>query len=67
MVFLVNLIEVGLCLQHLLDFNDRPDLGPEDKEMLIEDLVFVSILCEEQPAHFTSFLIAMIGRYRYES
>jgi len=26
-------------MQHLLDYNDRPDLGPEDREMLIEDLV----------------------------
>lgn len=26
-------------LQHLLDYNDRPDLSHEDREMLIEDLV----------------------------
>lgn len=26
-------------LQHLLDYNDRPDLTHEDREMLIEDLV----------------------------
>ncbi|KAG5051650.1 hypothetical protein JHK87_003848 [Glycine soja] len=25
--------------QHLLDYNDRPDLSPEDRDMLIEDLV----------------------------
>lgn len=25
--------------QHLLDYNDRPDLGHEDRDMLIEDLV----------------------------
>ncbi|XWS64375.1 hypothetical protein CRYUN_Cryun06bG0180800 [Craigia yunnanensis] len=28
-----------LSLQHLLEYNDRPDLGHEDREMLIEDLV----------------------------
>jgi phosphoenolpyruvate carboxylase len=28
-----------LYLQHLLDYNDRPDLTQEDREMLIEDLV----------------------------
>ncbi|KAK0574012.1 hypothetical protein LWI29_016977 [Acer saccharum] len=26
-------------IAHLLDYNDRPDLGHEDREMLIEDLV----------------------------
>ncbi|GAU23501.1 hypothetical protein TSUD_39800 [Trifolium subterraneum] len=26
-------------IAHLLDYNDRPDLSPEDREMLIEDLV----------------------------
>ncbi|KAJ4710604.1 Phosphoenolpyruvate carboxylase [Melia azedarach] len=26
-------------LAHLLDYNDRPDLGHEDREMLIEDMV----------------------------
>ncbi|BAT98898.1 hypothetical protein VIGAN_10025900 [Vigna angularis var. angularis] len=26
-------------IAHLLDYNDRPDLGPEDRDMLIEDLV----------------------------
>ncbi|MCI32642.1 phosphoenolpyruvate carboxylase 4-like, partial [Trifolium medium] len=26
-------------MQHLLDYNDRPDLGHEDREMVIEDLV----------------------------
>ncbi|KAK9277264.1 hypothetical protein L1049_006803 [Liquidambar formosana] len=26
-------------IAHLLDYNDRPDLGNEDREMLIEDLV----------------------------
>jgi len=26
-------------MQHLLDYNDRPDLGPEDREMVIEDMV----------------------------
>ncbi|XP_024630663.1 phosphoenolpyruvate carboxylase 4 [Medicago truncatula] len=26
-------------IAHLLDYNDRPDLGPEDREMVIEDLV----------------------------
>ncbi|KAL5057865.1 hypothetical protein RYX36_029469 [Vicia faba] len=26
-------------IAHLLDYNDRPDLIPEDREMLIEDLV----------------------------
>ncbi|XVE53380.1 hypothetical protein DITRI_Ditri02bG0199600 [Diplodiscus trichospermus] len=28
-----------VCKQHLLEYNDRPDLGHEDREMLIEDLV----------------------------
>lgn len=28
-----------LRIAHLLDYNDRPDLGPEDREMLIDDLV----------------------------
>ncbi|KAL2347466.1 hypothetical protein Fmac_001466 [Flemingia macrophylla] len=28
-----------VCKQHLLDYNDRPDLSPEDRDMLIEDLV----------------------------
>ncbi|KGN51545.1 phosphoenolpyruvate carboxylase 4-like isoform X1 [Cucumis sativus] len=28
-----------LRIAHLLDYNDRPDLSPEDREMLIEDLV----------------------------
>ncbi|KAL0408806.1 UNVERIFIED_CONTAM: Phosphoenolpyruvate carboxylase 4 [Sesamum radiatum] len=28
-----------VCKQHLLEYNDRPDLGDEDREMLIEDLV----------------------------
>ncbi|KAF5957988.1 hypothetical protein HYC85_005213 [Camellia sinensis] len=31
--------EPARSLQHLLEFNDRPDLGHEDREMLIEDLV----------------------------
>lgn len=31
-------------MQHLLDYNDRPDLSPEDREMLIEDLVLLSNL-----------------------
>ncbi|XP_057424191.1 phosphoenolpyruvate carboxylase 4-like [Lotus japonicus] len=26
-------------IAHLLDYNDRPDLSPEDREMVIEDLV----------------------------
>ncbi|XP_027361837.1 phosphoenolpyruvate carboxylase 4 isoform X2 [Abrus precatorius] len=26
-------------IAHLLEYNDRPDLGPEDREMVIEDLV----------------------------
>ncbi|XP_020207844.1 phosphoenolpyruvate carboxylase 4 [Cajanus cajan] len=26
-------------IAHLLDYNDRPDLGPEDRDMVIEDLV----------------------------
>ncbi|KAG2269561.1 hypothetical protein Bca52824_064116 [Brassica carinata] len=34
---------LGLCslyiLQHLLEYNDRPDLGFEDRETVIEDLV----------------------------
>ncbi|KAL2455270.1 Phosphoenolpyruvate carboxylase 4 [Abeliophyllum distichum] len=29
----------AVCKQHLLEYNDRPDLGHEDREMLIEDLV----------------------------
>ncbi|XP_023550392.1 phosphoenolpyruvate carboxylase 4 [Cucurbita pepo subsp. pepo] len=28
-----------LRIAHLLDYNDRPDLSPEDREMLIDDLV----------------------------
>lgn len=28
-----------LRLSHLLDYNDRPDLGHEDREMLIEDMM----------------------------
>ena len=30
----------GAVLQHLLEFNERPDLSHEDREMLIEDLVY---------------------------
>ena len=30
-----------IFLQHLLEYNDRPDLTHEDREMLIEDLVQV--------------------------
>jgi hypothetical protein len=29
----------GTTMQHLLEFNERPDLSHEDKETLIEDLV----------------------------
>ena len=30
-------------VQHLLEYNDRTDLTHEDKEMLIEDLVGVTV------------------------
>lgn len=30
---------IFIYLQHLLDYNDRPDLTGEDREMVIEDLV----------------------------
>lgn len=33
--------EAGFSLQHLLEFNDRTDLGHEDRDMLIEDLVLI--------------------------
>ena len=36
----INILDMNLLyLQHLLDYNDRPDLTQEDREMLIEDLV----------------------------
>lgn len=45
-------------MQHLLDYNDRPDLTHEDKEMLIEDLVHILLLstlgaiCPASSDHF---------------
>ena len=40
-MFTVSSLVLKFTLQHLLDYNDRPDLGYEDREMLIEDLVTV--------------------------
>lgn len=31
-----------LSLQHLLEYNDRPDLSHEDRDMLIDDLVLLA-------------------------
>lgn len=34
-------------MQHLLEFNERPDLTLEDREMVIEDLVWAGIPCPD--------------------
>lgn len=34
-------VKLVFLLQHLLEFNDRTDLGHEDRDMLIEDLVLI--------------------------
>lgn len=42
-----------IFLQHLLEYNDRPDLTHEDREMLIEDLVLVFIEILRFPHFYT--------------
>lgn len=38
-IFKIIFMLLVILLQHLLEYNDRPDLGHEDREMFIEDLV----------------------------
>ena len=50
-----------LSFQHLLDYNDRPDLSLEDREMLIEDLVLflLSLTCIYSMYRFN---LAVVGK-----